>query len=142
MTIYNSNFQVSTTRRLEIVDLTSKVSDTVRKSGLKNGIATVYLPHATAAIAVNEHDQDIWEDIIATLSRLVPIEGDYRHNAKYGGWSREQNAHAHIINCMLKPDATIPVQGGEMTLGTWQSILLIELDGPRTRKIIIQVMGE
>lgn len=142
MTIYNSSFQVSTTRRLEIVDLTSKVSDTVRKSGLKNGIATVYLPHATAAIAVNEHDQDLWEDIIATLSRLVPIEGDYRHNAKYGGWSREQNAHAHIINCMLKPDTTIPVQGGEMTLGTWQSILLIELDGPRKRRIIVQVMGE
>jgi len=137
MTIYNSSFQVSTTRRLEIIDLTSKVSDTVRKSGLKNGIATVYLPSTTATVAVNERDRDLWEDIISTLSRLVPIQGDYRHNI-----TRGDNAHAHIINCMLKPDTTIPIQGGEMTLGTWQSILLIELDGPRKRRIIIQVVGE
>ena len=142
MTIYNGSFQVSATRRLEVVDLTSKVSDVVRESGLENGIVIVYLPHATAAVAINEHDGDLWEDIMASLSRLVPIHGDYRHNAKYAGWSKEQNAHAHIINCMLKPDVTIPLRGGEMTLGTWQSILLIELDGPRTRKIIVQVMGE
>lgn len=142
MKIYNGSFQVSTTKRLEIIDLTDEVNEVIKKSGLKDGMVTVYLPHATAAIAINERDRDLWEDIITTFDRLVPVQGDYRHNAKYAGWSREQNAHAHIINCMLKPDVSIPMRGGKITLGTWQSILLIELDGPRTRRVIVQVMGE
>ncbi|MCW4025964.1 MAG: secondary thiamine-phosphate synthase enzyme YjbQ, partial [Candidatus Bathyarchaeota archaeon] len=113
-----------------------------RESGISDGLANLWVPHSTAAVAVNEHDTDLWEDILSAIGRLVPVKGGYRHNAKYGWSSREQNAHAHILNCMINSDVNIPLQGGRLQLGTWQSILFMELDGPRTRSIRIQVMGE
>jgi len=127
---------------MEILDITEKVSRVVSESGIKNGLVNIWVPHTTAAIAVNEHDTDLWHDILTAMERLVPIKADYRHNAKYGWNVREQNAHAHILNCLVKPDVTIPLQAGNMQLGTWQSILFVEMDGPRTRSINVQVIGE
>jgi secondary thiamine-phosphate synthase enzyme len=127
---------------MEILDITGKVSEVLDGIGIRNGLVNVWVPHSTAAIAVNEHDTDLWEDVLTTVERLVPIKADYRHNAKYRWSSREQNAHAHILSCLIKPDVTIPIENGAMRLGTWQSILFIEMDGPRTRSVYIQVMGE
>jgi secondary thiamine-phosphate synthase enzyme len=137
---YSSSFPVQSRRRMEVINVTSRVSGVIESSGIKNGITSIWVPHTTAAIAINENDPDLWEDILATIERLVPIRGDYRHNAKYG-WS-EQNAHAHILNCLIKPCVTVPVEGGRMLLGTWQSILFIEMDGPQTRTIQVHVIGE
>ncbi|OYT48707.1 hypothetical protein B6U79_02715 [Candidatus Bathyarchaeota archaeon ex4484_231] len=125
-----------------ILDVTGDVRSIVEESNVKNGLVNLWVPHATAAIAVNEHDTDLWEDILKTFERLVPIKDDYRHNAKYSWTAGEQNAHAHILNCLIKPNVTIPVENGRMQLGTWQSILFIEMDGPRTRRVHVQVMGE
>ena len=122
--------------------MTGDVERIVRESGIKEGLVNLWIPHSTAALAVNEHDIDLWEDILSTMEKLVPVKSNYRHNAKYGWVPSEQNAHAHILNCMIKPDVTIPLQGGRMQIGTWQSILFIELDGPRSRTIRVQVMGE
>jgi len=131
-----------TRKRMEILDITENVRRVVEESGVKNGLVNVWVPHATAALAVNEHDTDLWEDILASFEKLVPLKADYRHNAKYGWTPGEQNAHAHILNCMIKPDVTIPLKNSMMQLGTWQSILLIEMDGSRTRTVQVQVMGE
>jgi secondary thiamine-phosphate synthase enzyme len=70
---------------------------------------------------------------------LVPIKGKYRHNAKYTGLPGEQNAHAHILSSIIKPYLIVPIINGSLKLGTWQSLFLIELDGPRNREIMVQV---
>jgi len=142
MKIHRGEFSVSTRKRMEIMNVTSNVVKVVEESGIANGLVNIWVPHATAAIAMNEHDTDLWDDILTAFERLVPIKGNYRHNAKYGWTESEQNAHAHILNCLIKPDVTMPLENGKMQLGTWQSILLIEMDGSRTRQIKVQVMGD
>ena len=142
MKIQHGGFSVSTRKRMEILDVTSNVIKIVDESGIMNGLVHIWVPHATAAIAVNEHDTDLWDDILTAFEHLVPIKGNYRHNAKYSWTASEQNAHAHILNCLIKPSVTVPLEDGKMQLGTWQSILFIEMDGSRTRQVHVQVMGE
>lgn len=142
MKIHFGEISVRTNKKLEILDVTEGIRKVVRKSDIKAGLVNLWISHTTAALAVNEYDVDLWEDILKAMERLVPVKADYRHNAKYRWSAREQNAHAHIINCMIKPDVTIPLNNGRIQLGTWQSVLFIELDGPRTRSIHVQIMGE
>lgn len=139
---YFSEFSVQSKRKMEIVNVTGKVSGIIERSGIKNGFVNIWVPHTTAAVAVNEHDPDLWEDILAVMEKVAPVKGDYRHNAKYGWIPSEQNAHAHILNCLIKPCVTIPLVDSRMPLGTWQSILFIEMDGPQTRTVQVQVIGE
>jgi secondary thiamine-phosphate synthase enzyme len=140
--IFRKEFAVSTHKRMEIQDITSTVAQVVEESKIVNGLVHLWVPHATAAIAVNEHDTDLWDDILTALERLAPINSNYHHNAKYSWTASEQNAHAHILNCLIKPSVTVPLENGKMQLGTWQSVLFIEMDGPRTRQIQVQVIGE
>ena len=142
MNFYSQDLRISTRKRIEILDITEEVQRLVEKSGIKNGFVTLWVPHSTAAIAVNEHDTDLWEDIVDVLQKIAPLKGDYRHNAKYGWSIGEQNAHAHILNCLIKPGVSIPLENGRMHLGTWQSILFIEMDGSRSRRVHVQIMGE
>jgi secondary thiamine-phosphate synthase enzyme len=139
--IYRKEFTISTHKRMEIQDITNTVANVVEESRIVNGLVHLWVPHATAAIAVNEHDTDLWDDILTALENLAPINDNYRHNAKYSWTSSEQNAHAHILNCLVKPSVTVPLEKGKMQLGTWQSVLFIEMDGPRTRQIQVQVIG-
>jgi secondary thiamine-phosphate synthase enzyme len=127
---------------MEILDVTASVKKIAGESGITNGLVNVWVPHATAAIAVNEHDTGLWKDILTAFEKLVPVKGDYSHNAKYSWSAGEQNAHAHILNCLIKPDVTVPLENGSLQLGTWQSVLFIEMDGPRTRRVHVQVIGE
>jgi len=142
MNFHSQDLRISTRKRIEILDITEEVYWIVRESGIKNGLVNLWVPHSTAAIAVNEHDTDLWEDIINVLQKIAPLKGDYRHNAKYGWSVGEQNAHAHILNCLIKPGVSIPLENGRMHLGTWQSILFIEMDGSRSRRIHVQILGE
>jgi len=142
MKIHREDLRVSTRKRIEVLDITGEVQRIVEESGIKNGLVNLWVPHSTAAIAVNEHDTDLWEDIIGTLQKLAPLKGNYRHNAKYSWSAGEQNAHAHILNCLIKPGVSIPLENGRMHLGTWQSILFIEMDGSRSREVHVQIMGE
>jgi len=142
MKFHRRDLRVSTRKRIEILDITGEVQRIVEESGIKNGLVNIWVPHATAAIAVNEHDTDLWEDIVDVLQKLAPLKGAYRHNAKYRWSAGEQNAHAHILNCLIKPGVSIPLEGGRMLLGTWQSILFIEMDGSRSRRVHVQIMGE
>jgi len=142
MRFHHDVFSLLTKKRMEILDITKNVQRAVEESGIENGLVSLWVPHATAAIAVNEHDTGLWEDILVAFERLVPLKADYRHNAKYEWTPSEQNAHAHILNSLIKPDVTIPLRAGRVQLGTWQSILFIEMDGSRTRTVNVEVIGE
>jgi secondary thiamine-phosphate synthase enzyme len=124
-------FTISTTKRQELVDITSKVEEPVKKSGVKEGLCNVYVPHATAAVMINENaDPNIQFDIIEALDKMVK-EGGWRHDRI------DNNAAAHIKAAIIGPSETIPIKDSQLTLGTWQNIFLVELDGPRERKVIV-----
>ena len=142
MNFYSQDLRISTRKRIEILDITEEVYRIVMKSGIKNGLVNLWVPHSTAAIAVNEHDTDLWGDIVNVLQKIAPLKEDYQHNAKYGWSMGEQNAHAHILSCLIKPGVSIPLENGRMHLGTWQSILFIEMDGSRSRRVHVQIIGE
>jgi secondary thiamine-phosphate synthase enzyme len=142
MNFYARDLRIRTKKKLEILDVTDEVQRIVEESRIKNGVVNLWVPHSTAAISVNERDADLWEDILAVLQNVAPVEGSYLHNAKYRWSIGEQNAHAHILSCLIQPGISIPLENGGMQLGTWQSILFIEMDGSRSRRIHVQVMGE
>ena len=126
---------------MEIINISGRVSDILIDSGIKNGLVNIWVPHTTATLVVNENDTALWEDILSVLSRLIPLRADYSHNDKYRDSSREQNAYAHILNCLIKPNIMIPLKNGMMALGEWQSFLFVELDGPRIRSVSFQIFG-
>lgn len=116
-----------------MVDITERVADLVRQSGISDGICLVYVPHATAAVAINENaDPNVCEDILDGLAQVIP-EGQWRHDRI------DNNAAAHIKATILGPSEAVPVRGGRLRLGTWQSVMLVELDGPRERMVLVEV---
>lgn len=125
---------VSTRSRAELVDITAQVQDMVRSSEVSEGICLVYVPHTTAGVTINEGaDPDVRRDILEQLERLVPKDGRYHH--------LEGNADAHIKASLLGSSVLVPISDGRLSLGTWQAIFLAEFDGPRSRKVLVQVMG-
>jgi len=130
-----AEFMVRTQRMQDMVDITRPVADAVRQSGVADGICLVYVPHATAAVVINENaDPNVCEDILEALGQLIP-EGRWRHDRI------DSNAAAHIKATILGPSETVPVRDGRLRLGTWQSLMLVELDGPRERSVIVEVRG-
>jgi secondary thiamine-phosphate synthase enzyme len=128
-----TEIRIQTRKTQEMVDITAQVADLVRTAGVTNGICVVYVPHATAAVAINENaDPNVCQDILDAMGRLVP-EGAWRHDRV------DNNAAAHIKATILGPSQTVPVQGGTLQLGTWQSLMLAEFDGPRDRTVIVEV---
>lgn len=126
-------FRVRTRHKHELVDITRQVADIVRESGLAEGICHVYVAHATAAVIINENaDPNVCADFLDCLDKLVP-HGVWRHDRI------DNNAAAHIKAAMLGPSETIPVHAGRLLLGTWQALMLAELDGPRERRIVVTV---
>ena len=132
--VVNICYSFSTKGEIDFVNLTDKVQEAVSNSGIKNGIAHVFAPHATGVIILTENDYDLLNDIKAFLEELAPKRGPYQHPS---------NAHAHLRSVLLPPDKTLPVIDGRVEFGTWQSLLFIETDVySRKRTVIIQVMGE
>jgi secondary thiamine-phosphate synthase enzyme len=124
---------IHTRKTQEMLDITSQVAEMVRRSGVANGLCLVYVPHATAAIVINENaDPNVCQDILDALGRVVP-EGVWRHDRV------DNNAAAHIKATILGPSQAVPVREGGLRLGTWQSVMLVELDGPRDRTVIVEV---
>ena len=122
---------VKTSSRTDFVDISADVTRAVAELGLKDGAVTLFVPHTTAGITINENaDPDVVEDIIATLDRLIPWQGAYKHV--------EGNAPAHVKASLMGPSVQVIVEGGKLRLGTWQSIYLCEFDGPRTRKVWVR----
>ena len=128
-------FDIETPDRSAMIDITRRVARSIAQSGLANGHVTVYVPHTTAGVTINENaDADVVHDMLAALDVAVPWEQEfYRHG--------EGNSAAHVKSSMVGCSTVVPVVDGRMTLGTWQGVYFCEFDGPRTRRVIVVVAG-
>lgn len=138
MKVLVEELTVSTRKRLELVDITSRVEEVVRRSGVSSGLLLVYAPHATASIVVNENESGLVHDIVRKVEEFTePGSDKWKHNVI------DDNAHAHIGSALFGSDRVFPIINGEIARGTWQNIFLLEMDGPRSsRKVYVVVVGE
>jgi len=126
---------VKTDKRTQLVDVTKQIQKAVASSGMANGICYLYVPHTTAAIAINEcADPHVARDIEATLDRLVPATGPYRHV--------EGNSDSHVKSALVGVSQSVLVEGGKLALGRWQGVFFCEFDGPRERCLHVQVLSD
>ncbi len=125
---------VRSSTHAELIDVTERVERIVSQTGVVSGLCSVYVPHTTAGVLVNENaDPDILSDFLMTLERLVPWDNGYRH--------AEGNAAAHIKSTLVGTSQTVPVRGGRLALGRWQGIYFAEFDGPRERHLEVTVLA-
>ena len=125
-------FEVRTSRRAQLVDVTEKVALAVNQSGVAEGTCHVFVPHTTAGVTINEGaDPDVAHDIEAQLARMVPKDAGFEH--------AEGNSDSHIKTALVGPECAAPVRGGRLALGQWQAVFLCEWDGPRTRNVDVAV---
>ena len=135
MAFHTSTFELPTSQKAEMIDVTKRVRAEVKASNIENGLCTVYCSHTTGGVTINENtDPDVRTDILNALERAVP------HGAKYYK-HEEGNAHAHAKAVLVGFSVTVPVQMGKLMLGTWQAIYFAEFDGPRSRKLSVTVVG-
>lgn len=133
---------IQSKRNCELINVTEKVSDVVAKSKIKEGFVQVITLHTTSAILINEDEPGLEEDIPNFISRLVPEEGTYRHHHFFPKDGRNAvNAWAHIRSCLLGSHIVLPILGGKLLKGGRQNIYFVELDGPKRRSFVIQVVG-
>ncbi len=127
--------RVRTTKHTSFVNITNQVKEIVKNSGVKSGICIVYVPHTTACVFINEGaDPDVISDIAYSIEKLIPWRDNYAHS--------EGNSAAHIRSAIIGNSRVIPIEDGDLVLGTWEAIFLAEFDGPRERKIIVKVIGD
>lgn len=139
-------FAFQTKKSPEFLDITKEVEDFVAESGVREGIALIFSCHTTAAIRINENEPLLLRDMEEFLKRLAPRELYYCHNdfgIRTHNMTPEEcpNAHAHLQHLLLGASEAVPIQGGKLALGRWQRIFLVELDRPRERKVLVQVVG-
>ncbi len=126
--------QIKTRARNEARDITSEVEKVVRAAGVKSGVCYLYVPHTTAAVAVNEHDDpDVMRDVDEALRKLFPKDGGYKH------W--EGNADSHIKATLIGASESVPIEDGRLALGRWQGIFFCEFDGPRERELKVKIIA-
>ena len=128
------SFSLRTPKRACLINITGEVADAVRDLGVADGTVTVYTPHTTAAVTINESaDPDVVRDIGLALCELIPHAGDYRH--------AEGNSDAHIKSSLLGCSETLLIADRKLVLGTWQGVFFCEFDGPRTRQVFVASSG-
>lgn len=135
MATHHGTIRIRSEGRESTTDITARVREIVRASGISEGICLVASTHTTAAVFVNENaDPDVQKDLLGALSRIVPDDGEYRH--------AEGNSPAHIKAVLVGGDVTLAVRDGDIALGRWQGVYFAELDGPRSRVATVTVSGE
>jgi secondary thiamine-phosphate synthase enzyme len=126
-------FTVKTRSQTELIDITASIQDVVQKSGLQEGLCFVFIPHTTAAVTINESaDPSVKSDMLKVINQVIPWEAGYRH--------MEGNSPAHIKSTLVGASELIAVEKGRLVLGTWQGVFFCEFDGPRTRKVHINLL--
>ena len=139
--VYVHRLDIDTTKRVEIRDLTETVREIVRSAAIDAGLVTLSSMHTTTAIFVNEPQTALLEDIEHLLERLAPRAEEWKHNdPRYSDCDR-QNADAHLRAVVLGSSVTLQVADGDLVMGQWQRILVAELDGPRTRQLVLQILA-
>jgi secondary thiamine-phosphate synthase enzyme len=130
-----SAFTLKTSKKDEWINITAEVQKAVASSGVREGLCLVFVPHTTAAVTVNENaDPDVPRDVMFALETISPDRREFRHG--------EGNSAAHTKTSLVGPSLTLIVSGGALLLGTWQGVWFNEYDGPRTRKVLVRVLGE
>lgn len=125
-------FEITTRHKRETIDITDRVREVVRRAGIARGLCHVMVLHATAAIVVNENDDpNIGRDLLDALGRAVPERANWLHDRV------DDNAQAHILASILGPSEIVPIENGDLRLGRWQGLMLVELDGPRPSRGIL-----
>ena len=132
-------FRVKTPQREILMEITNDIRKIVRNSNISEGVCRVFVPHTTAGITINENaDKSVMKDIVNYLNKLIPKGGSLGYNFKH----MEGNSDAHIKSSLTGPSIEILIHKGDLMLGTWQGIMFTEYDGPRNRKVFVQVEGE
>lgn len=128
-------FNVPTRSRTQMINIDHMARQAVQESGVRTGICHIFVPHTTAGVTINENaDPNVVEDILMEVNKVIPFQDNYSH--------LEGNAAGHIKSSLVGCSQTVPVEGGQLVLGTWQSIFFCEFDGPRQRKVLVQVIGQ
>jgi secondary thiamine-phosphate synthase enzyme len=145
MSIISKLIEIPTGTGINIHNITPQIQDLIDATGIKNGQVIVFSRHTTTALAINENEERLLEDIKIFLGKLAPENAKYLHNDLHLRDVPEDepiNAHSHLMAMMLNTSEVIPIVEGKLALGTWQSVLFFELDGPRIRTILLQISGE
>jgi secondary thiamine-phosphate synthase enzyme len=145
MKFLSETFEIRTERGPQFIDITERVVEAMRKSGLANGFAVVFSKHTTAAIRINEAEPHLLNDMEQMLEKIVPACQDYAHNRYAHAVSdngERPNAHSHCQQLLLGASESVPIMNGELIFGQWQRIFLVELDHGRDREVVIHLVGE
>lgn len=127
-------FQIASRKRTELVAITSEAQRIVRESGVQSGACVVFVPHTTAGVTINENaDPDVVRDMDSALGKAVPWSAHYRH--------AEGNSAAHVKASLMGSSVTVPIEEGRLVLGTWQGLYFCEFDGPRERRVHVQILS-
>lgn len=145
MQIKNELIEIKTDLGICIYNLTPQLVKIINSSSIKNGQVLVFSQHTTTALAINENEDRLLEDVKVYLEKLAPATAKYLHNDLHlrdVPTDEPMNAHSHLMAMMLSTSEVIPIVEGKLALGTWQSVLFFELDGPRQRNVFVQISGE
>jgi len=139
MKVYRGEINVKTSGEGDLVNLNGKIEEQVKKSGIKEGVLHLFAIGSTVALTTIEYEDGLREDLFNVLERVAPRNAAYKHHLKWGDY----NGHSHVRASIIGPSISIPIGGGRPILGTWQQVVLVELDiRPRSRKIIATIIGE
>jgi len=139
MAVIRESFRISTRGDADVVDVTSEVSEALRRSGVDSGVVTVFVPGATGAVTTIEYEPGLVEDIDELFERIAPRGRDYHHDLRW----KDGNGHSHVRASLLGPSIAVPFNAGRLELGIWQQIVVVDFDNrPRDREVVCQVMGE
>ncbi len=139
MQIVTEYINLSTKPEIDIINISDDVRSIIRKTGITSGQVTIFVPGSTGGISTVEYEPGLLQDIPELWEKLAPAGKTYHHNETW----HDGNGHSHIRATLTKPDLTVPIVDGDMTLGTWQQIIFLDYDVPaRQRKLVVQLIGE
>ncbi|MBO3797732.1 MAG: secondary thiamine-phosphate synthase enzyme YjbQ [Thermoproteota archaeon] len=137
--VVETELGIKTRGELDIVDITGEIEKIVSKTGIKNGIANVFVPGSTGAVTTIEYEPGLLKDLPNALERIAPRDAEYEHEKTW----RDGNGHSHVRASVIGPSITIPIRDGALRLGTWQQVVFVELDvRPRSRRLVVTCLGE
>jgi secondary thiamine-phosphate synthase enzyme len=137
--VLTQRLSLRTQGQTDIQDITSQIATIIKESGLKAGTVTVFCPGSTGGLTTIEYEGGVMVDLRQVLDEIVPPDRDYQHHRRWG----DDNGSAHVRAALVGPSLTVPFVDGSLTLGTWQQIVFLDFDTrPRTRELVVQVMGE
>jgi len=139
MKVVSNKIQISSSGEDDIINITEQISNAIKESKISNGLVTVFVSGSTAAITTIEYEPGLKSDFPEMFSRIVPKDIEYKHDDTW----HDGNGHSHVRASLIGPSLVVPISNGNLTLGTWQQIVLLEMDTKsRNRNVILQIMGE